>query len=72
MGKKEKEQAHCFKYYSSWKGDKDIQSHKRESMGDFSDMVSMSNMETSICIIINSILFFFFPINKNSIECFQI
>ena len=29
MGKKEKEQAHCFKYYSSWKGDKDIQSHKK-------------------------------------------
>ena len=29
MGKREKKQAHFFKYYSSWKGDKGAQSHKK-------------------------------------------
>lgn len=46
---------------------------KRESRGDFSDMVSVSNMETSICITINGILsfFFFFPLIRIALSAFR-
>lgn len=45
---------------------------KRESIGDFSDMVSVSNMETSICITINGILsFFFFPLIRIALSAFR-